>query len=151
MTPNIKIIEYMKNKKTFWDHVVDTTPCDIYVVGNKSKTISRMSEITLSWDSRTSVLTLWDRLGGKKIFTIMKSYQELQTSVIQSTSTVRWCLHKEDIDQCCIELWQKRMALLEDEAKQYAKLISELQSSIEELSKQIQTPSDYYQIVNHNS
>lgn len=66
-----------------------------------------------------------------------------------NNTTVRWCLHKEDINQCCIELWQKRIASLEDEAKQYAKLIDELQSSIEELSKRIQAPSDYYQIRNH--
>lgn len=139
----------MGNKKTFWDCVVGKTSFDFYVVGNDNKTVYRMSEISLSWDSRTNDLTLWDSISGKKIFTIMKSYEELQTSIIQSTSSVKWCLHKEDINQCCIELWQKRMASLENEAKQYAKLISELQASIEELSKQIQTPSDYYQIVNH--
>lgn len=139
----------MENKKTFWDCIIGNTPCIIYVVGNDLKTVYRMSEISLSWDSRTEFLTVWDSLSGKKIFTLIKSYNDLQSSIIDSPSHVKWCLAKEDIAQCCIELWQKRISLLENEAKQHAKSMSELQASIEELSRRIQTPSDYYQIVEH--
>lgn len=138
-------------KKTFWDCIIDKTPIDLYVVGKDNKTIRRMTEISFSWDSHSEGLTIRDHLTGRPIITIIKPYKELQTSVIESTSLVKWCINKEDINQCCIDFWEKRMQLLADEAEQLKKRIGGIQDSMEELARQIKKPQAYYKIVNYPS
>lgn len=136
-------------KKTFWDCIIDKTPIDLYVVGKDNKTIRRMTEISFSWDSRSEGLTLWDC--HKPIITITKPYKELQSSIIQSTSVVTWCLYKEDIAQCCVDFWQKKLSLLADEANQLKKQIGNIQGRMEELARQIKEPQAHYKIVNYPS
>ena len=129
------------NKKTFWDHIINNTPFDLYIVTPLTACVKYI-QVTARWDTANHIISF--HKGDNDILSRNRrmafTFQDLQTDTLKGPDIV-YTLNPNQIEKSYIDFRKADIEHYQNAKKELQRRIGDCEKEILRLQELIKQPN----------